>query len=87
MLVLIDKMGESTNAGKSSELGKHDFEPLYKFRTIVQIRHVIIMRTSCFDSDFASQMKLTKPPLIHCFGYMTSTEYYLIDLVDNGCGN
>ena len=25
------------------------------------------MRTSCFDSDFALQMKLTKPPLIHCF--------------------
>ena len=29
--------------------------------------HVISMRTSYFDIDFASQMKLTKFPLIHCF--------------------
>ena len=26
-----------------------------------------MMRTSCFDSDFASHMKLTKRLLIHCF--------------------
>ena len=29
--------------------------------------HVISMRTSYFDIDFASQMKFTKFPLIHCF--------------------
>ena len=28
------------------------------------------MRTSYFDIDFTSQMKLTKFPLIHCFEYM-----------------
>ena len=27
--------------------------------------HVIIMRTSSFDTDFVSQMKLAKLPLIH----------------------
>ena len=28
---------------------------------------ITIMRTSCFDTDFVSQIKLTKHPLIHCF--------------------
>ena len=31
------------------------------------IGHVTTIRTCCFDADFASQMKLTKFPLIHCF--------------------
>ena len=43
---------DSKNAGKSSQLGKHAFGSL---------------RTSCFATDFASQMKLTKRPLVHCF--------------------
>ena len=34
-------------------------------RTLLE--YVITMRTSCFGSDFASQMKLTKFPLIQCF--------------------
>ena len=32
------------------------------------LQHVIIMRRSCFDTDFVSQIKLAKLPLIHCFG-------------------
>ena len=35
------------------------------------LEHVNIMRASCFNMDFASQMKLTKLPFIHCF----ETEY------------
>ena len=35
--------------------------------------HVISMRTSYFDIDFASQMKLTKFPLNHCFGLLYHT--------------
>ena len=31
------------------------------------VRHVTIMRTSCFDTNFVSQIKLTKLPLINCF--------------------
>ena len=31
------------------------------------LEHAITMRTSCFDNHFASQMKLTELPLIHCF--------------------
>ena len=38
---------DSMNAWKSSQLGKHGFGSLY----------VIMMRTYCFDTDFASQMK------------------------------
>ena len=36
--------------------------------------HVISMRTSYFDIDFASQVDLNKLPLIHCF------EIYLLFL-------
>ena len=39
------------NIGKSSQLGKD----------------VVSMRTSFFDIDFASQLKVTKYPLIHYF--------------------
>ena len=34
---------------------------------ITLLEHVISVRTSYFDIDFASQVKLTKLPLIHCF--------------------
>ena len=43
------------NTGKSSQLGKHGFGSLH---------NVTIIRTSCFDTDFASQMKLTTLPLM-----------------------
>ena len=43
------------NTGKSSQLGKHGFRSLH---------NVTIIRTSCFDTDFASQMKLTTLPLM-----------------------
>ena len=36
------------------------------------------MGTSCFDTDFASQMKLTNLPLIHCF------EFYLGLRIEDG---
>ena len=31
------------------------------------LEHGTIIRTFCFDTDFASQIKLIKLPLIHCF--------------------
>ena len=31
------------------------------------LHEYVIMRTFCFDTDFASQMKLAKLPLVHCF--------------------
>ena len=34
--------------------------------------YIIKMRTSCFDTDFISQMKMTTIPLIHCFVTHTS---------------
>ena len=38
------------------------------FRVIaVLFEGVVTLRTSCFDTDFVSQIKLTKFPLIHCF--------------------
>ena len=30
------------------------------------------MRASCFDTDFIPQIKLTAPPLIHCFNIVKS---------------
>ena len=36
---------------------------------VALLEHVIIIRISCFDIDFVSQIKLTKPFLIHCFGH------------------
>ena len=53
----------SMNAGKSSQLEKRSFgsQPCTTL-----LEHVLIVRTSCFDTDFASQMKLTKLPLTLC---------------------
>ena len=36
----------------------------------ILLEHVIIVGTSCFDTDFASLMKLTKLALIHWFVYI-----------------
>ena len=33
----------------------------------ILLEHVITMRTSCFDTDFVLQVKMTSLPLIHCF--------------------
>ena len=38
------------------------------------LEHVIIVRISYFDTDFVSQMKLTKLPSICCFAPMLQTE-------------
>ena len=46
--------------GKSSQLGKHSFG---HYTTL--LGHDTIMRTSCFDTDFVSEMKLTTLSL--CF--------------------
>ena len=40
---------------------------LGKLHCATSIERVFIVRTSCSGTDFTSQMKLTKPPLIHCF--------------------
>ena len=49
------KMGEdSMNIGKSRQLDKHGFGSLN--------RYVTIIRTSCFDTDFLSQIKLLNFP-------------------------
>ena len=47
---------------KNSQLEKHGFGSLHNL-----CEHVILMRIFYIDIDFASQMKLTKFPLIHCF--------------------
>ena len=44
-----------------------NLESVVSVHCITLLDHVIKMRASCFDTDFASQMKLTKLPLIHCF--------------------
>ena len=48
---------DSMNAGKSSQLGKHGFGSLQTLN-----ENVIAVRTFSFDTDFASQMKLTNFP-------------------------
>ena len=37
-------------------------------RCAILPEHVVKIRTSGFDTDFVSQMKLTTLSLIHCFG-------------------
>ena len=51
----------SVNTGKIT-----NFENMVSGHCTALHEHVISMKTSYFDIDFASQMKLTK--LIHCFG-------------------
>ena len=53
---------DSMNIGKSSQLGKHGFGSLHNLTW-----PCYFMRTPCIDSDFVSQIKLTKFPLINCF--------------------
>ena len=36
---------------------------------VALLEHVIIIRISCFDIDFVSQIKSTKPFWIHCFDH------------------
>ena len=47
--VLITLLNATMNAVKSSQLGKHGFELLQ-----TKLDYVIILRKSCFDTDFAS---------------------------------
>ena len=46
-------------------------ESMVSVHWTISLGHITIIRTSCFDTDFASQMKLTKLPLIHCFVLMS----------------
>ena len=46
-------------------------ESMVSVHWTISLGHITIIRTSCFDTDFASQMKLTKLPLIHCFFLMS----------------
>ena len=50
------------NEGKTSQLGKHDFGSLHNFIWTCYHNEDILI-----DTDFTSQMKLTKLQLIHCF--------------------
>ena len=50
---------------ENSQLGKHGFGSLHNL-TWACYRNAII-RTSCFDNDFVSKIKLTKFPEINCF--------------------
>ena len=52
----------SMNIGKIANL-----ESMVSGHCTTLCEHVISMRASYFDINFASQMKLTKFPLIHCF--------------------
>ena len=38
----------------------------------ILVEHVIRIGTTCFDTDFVSQMKLTTKPLINCFVYASA---------------
>ena len=44
-----------------------NLESMVSVHCTTLLRHVTTTRTSCFDTDFISQMKLTTLPLIHCF--------------------
>ena len=37
--------------------------------------HVSMIMMSCFNTDFASQMKLAKHPLIHCIRHSNEREF------------
>ena len=43
-----------------------DLEIMVSGHCTILRKHIISMRTSYFDTDFASKMKLTKLSLIHC---------------------
>ena len=43
--------------------------------------HVIMMRPSCFNTNFASQMKLTKLPFIHCCSNLLTWGQALVPLL------
>ena len=56
----------------STRLNEHrekvaNLESMVSVHCTTLLEHVTIMSTSCFDTDFVSQIKLTKLPLIHCF--------------------
>ena len=53
---------DSMNVGKVTNL-----ESMASVHCTTLLGHVTIMKSSCFDTDFVSQMKLTTLPLIHCF--------------------
>ena len=53
---------DSMNIGKSSQLGMHGFGWLH-----ILTRACYYDGGSCFDNDFAAQIKLAKLLLIHCF--------------------
>ena len=55
-----------------------NLESVVSVHCITLLDHVIKMRASCFDTDFASQMKLTTLSLIHCFDIHYITFYYII---------
>ena len=50
------------------------WEIMVSIHCITLLEHVTIMKTSCFDSGFVSQMKLTKLPLIHRVEYLGHIE-------------
>ena len=45
--------------------------------------HVTIMKTSCFNTDFVSQMMLTKLPLMHCFFLKTGPFFVYLNNVSS----
>ena len=62
MVSIEDLSPTQSTQGKIANL-----ESMVSGHCITLTDHVISMRTSYFHIDFASQMKLTKFPLIHCF--------------------
>ena len=69
MVILIHSRltcADSMNVEKSSHFGNRGFAWYAQ-----SYLRVLSVRTSCFNTDFVSQIKLTKLPLIHCFVKMS----------------
>ena len=44
-----------------------NLESMVLVHCTILLEHVVTVRTSCFDTDFASEIKLTKFPFNHYF--------------------
>ena len=52
-----------------------NFESTVSVHYTTLLGHVSMIMMSCFNTDFASQMKLAKHPLIHCIRHWNEREF------------